>query len=357
MKHFLKINTSKRLNVRDFETHAQKILSPQIFNFISGGAADEFTLAENELCYKNLNLLPKILRGVKKPDTTTELLGNTLNSPILIAPMAFQNLIHPLGEEATISAANKTQTPYIVSTFTTTPLSGIVESAIVPLWFQLYILKDRDFTQDLIQKVERLGFKALVLTVDVPVYGKRERELLAPLQEKFKLPELENVVNFPSPAAAFSALLDTNLTWDDVAWVKSITKLPIILKGVLREDDALRSLDCGVSALILSNHGGRQLDTTPPAITVLPKIAEVINNKMDILIDGGIRRGTDIIKALALGAKAVLIGRPILWGLSIDGGNGVCEVLKLLITEFEQAMILCGCQNVDEITRDLVLET
>jgi 4-hydroxymandelate oxidase len=253
----------------------------------------------------------------------------------------------------------------VVSTLATTTIEDIGAAATGPLWFQLYVYKDRGATTDLIRRAEAAGCRALVLTVDAQVWGRRE----ADVRNNFKLPDGLTVANlsdhakemFPAGipgsglAAYVAQMLDSSLSWDDLAWLRAQTKLPILLKGIVRADDAKLAAEHGVDGIIVSNHGGRQLDTAPATIEVLPRVAEAVAGKIPVLIDGGVRRGTDVIKALAYGARAALIGRPILWGLAADGENGAFRVLELLKAEFDLAMALCGAHAVNELDRGLLM--
>ena len=245
-------------------------------------------------------------------------------------------------------------------------LEDVAEVANGPVWFQLYVYRDREITRQLIARAEAAGYSALVITLDAPVMGNRERDR----RNNFKIPKqvtLKNLESFgldkvadthadSSIAAYITSQIDPSLTWADLEWLCSITKLPIILKGILRVDDAQRASEHGAAGIVVSNHGGRQLDTVPSAVDVLPAIAEATGDNLEILVDGGIRRGTDVIKALALGANAVLVGRPVMWGLAVNGEAGVKHVLEILRTEFDTAMALCGCASIKEITRDLIME-
>lgn len=348
------------LNVKDFENSAKKLLDSSIFDFFYGGATDEFTLQNNVSSYNTLNLLPNVLRAISEPDTSVSFFGQKLQTPILIAPMAFQRLAHRDGELATAKGADKIKTTMVISSYSTTQIDTLVSELSIPPWYQLYILKDRGITKAMIQLAETVGCQALVLTVDVPAYGKRERELRNPLKMDILLPDLLKIGKSQSTpfdlshAKHLSDFLDHSTSWQDVEWIQSITKLPLILKGILREDDARQAMSAGVHGIIISNHGGRQLDTTPPAIFVLPKIAQAVGDSLEILIDGGIRRGTDVFKAIALGAKGVLIGRPIIWGLATEGETGVYKILTLLNEELKLAMIQCGCKKVINITQNLI---
>lgn len=350
-----------KINVSDFEAFAKKNLDSSIFDFFYGGASNEVTLKENETSFDSIKLIPRILRGITDPDTTATIFGQSVSSPIVIAPMAFQKLGHPKGEQATARGAKLANVIMTASLYSTTSLKEIITESLLKPWFQLYILKDRNLTKEIIKLAESLECQALVLTVDAPVYGKRERELRNPLTMNIELPDVLEVskqLAFKiklSQAKQLSSFLEPALSWHDIAWSRSVTKMPIILKGVLRADDAKTALEHGVNGIIVSNHGGRQLDSTPATIYMLPKIAEAIDGKIDIFMDGGIRRGTDIIKALAFGAKAVLIGRPIIWGLITEGETGVHKVLSILHQELKLAMVLCGCKTIKEITSDLIL--
>jgi 4-hydroxymandelate oxidase len=251
-----------------------------------------------------------------------------------------------------------------LSTLSNSTVEDVSKSCNSNFWFQLYVFREREVTEKLVRRVEKAGAKALVVTVDAPLLGTRERDV----KNKFQLPQGLSIINLlpdnkeelpdnkPDSGLSlyFNEMLDHSLNWKDIEWLATITKLPIILKGIVRPDDALRAIECGAKGIVVSNHGGRQLDTSPATIEVLPSIAEAVNNKIEVLVDGGIRRGTDIIKAIALGAKAVLVGRPVLWGLACNGSDGVSSVLELLRKEFDLAMALSGCASVKEIQRDLV---
>jgi 4-hydroxymandelate oxidase len=278
--------------------------------------------------------------------------------------MAFHRLAHPEGELATARAAAALGLPLILSTFSTASLEAVRSASTGPLWFQLYVHKDRELTRTLVQRADAAGYEALVLTVDVPVLGRRERDL----RNAFQLPPELRLANLAADgqaslppvqddsalAAYFAGLHDASLTWRDIEWLRSISRLPLLLKGVVRADDARRAVDHGVSGIVVSNHGGRQLDTAVAAIAALPRIADAVGDRAAVLVDGGIRRGTDVLKALALGAHAVLLGRPVLWGLALDGEAGARRVLELLRDEFRLAMQLAGAPTLATITSDLL---
>jgi len=349
-----------KINIQDFEDYARKNLESPIFDFFYGGAGDEISLNENCSSYNHIKLIPKILRGITHSDITTSIFGQSVSCPIMIAPMAFQKLCHPKGELETAKGSKLANILMISSLYSTSPLKEIISETLLKPWFQLYLLKDRGLTKGIIELADSLGCSALVLTVDAPIYGKRERELRNPINKDILLPDLLAIcdqlgsIEKLSKATQLSAFLEPSLSWKDVEWIRTMTKMPIILKGILSPEDAYLALEHGVKGIIVSNHGGRQLDTTVPTIYALPKIVGSVNGKIDIFIDSGIRRGIDILKALALGAKAVLVGRPIIWGLTSDGASGVYDILCLLQEELKLAMTLCGAKNIAEITPDLI---
>jgi 4-hydroxymandelate oxidase len=352
------------LNLLELEELAKQKLPAAVFDYFAGGSQDEISLAENVAAYRRIALRYHTMVDVSARDLSTEILGQSASMPILIAPMAFQRLAHPEGELATARAASAKGTITVLSCLANVAVEDVVKASSTPIWFQLYVYRDRGASAALVQRAESAGCRALVVTVDVPVQGLRERDS----RNRFALPESLRAENMTGagyarigPAASGSGLsqyvaqlIDPGLTWRDVAWLRSLTRLPIVLKGIVRPDDALKAFDCGVAAVVVSNHGGRQLDTAPSTISVLAEIAEAVNGRGDLLVDGGVRRGTDVVKALALGAKAVLLGRPVLWGLALDGEKGVAVVLDLIRSEFDTALALVGCRRPSEITRDLV---
>ncbi len=346
------------LNTHDFEREAQKKLPSAIYDYIAAGAYDEETLRHNREVFKKYRIIPRVLRGCTKTKTNITLLNHTFPYPLFVAPSAFHRLAHPLGELATLLALNKLKLGMTLSTMSSVALEEVAAEACTPLWFQLYIHKDRVLTKDLIQRAEQAGFKALVLTVDVPIMGKREKDI----RNQFRLPASIETKNFPegyfnstqqqsgsSIKNHTDTLFDANLTWDDIGWMQSQTTLPIVLKGIMRADDAVLALEYGAAGIIVSNHGGRQLDSMPATLEVLPDISDAIQQKLPILIDGGFRRGTDIFKALALGADGIMIGRPVLWALAADGARGVQTLLQIYQDELKETMLLCGCSSIEEI--------
>ena len=352
------------LNLAALETLAAEKLAPMAWDYYASGADDELTLGRNVAAWRELPLHYRVLVDVSARELATTVLGETIALPIVVAPTAFHRLACADGERATAAAAGAAGTVMILSTLSNTAVEDVVAAARGPIWFQLYVYKDRAATEALVRRVEAAGARALVLTVDAPILGRRERDV----KNRFALPvELgcANLAGFgydkvaqqiaeSGLAAYFASQLDPSLSWKDVAWLRSVTRLPIVIKGLVRPDDARRAHDAGASAIVVSNHGGRQLDTSPATAEVLGPIADAVGDRLEVYVDGGIRRGTDVVKALALGARAVLIGRPILWGLAAGGAAGATAALAILRREFDLAMALCGCPSVAAITRDLV---
>lgn len=348
----------------DYETFARERVSEQAWAYLAGGAADELTLQDNRSAFQRLRLKSRVLRDMCGAHTRLELLGQTLAHPILVAPVAYQQLAHPEGERATALGAAALQSTMVVSAQASVSLEDVAQAGQGPLWFQLYIQADRDFTLQLVKRAETAGYQAMVLTVDAPVNGIRNREQRA----GFSLPPGIEAVNLrgmralpPSMAVAGgSAVFDSPLlnaapTWEDIRWLQAHTRLPILLKGIMSAEDALLAADHGVAGIVVSNHGGRTLDGQPATIDALPDIAQALAGRLPILLDGGIRRGSDVLKALALGATAVLVGRPCINGLATAGAAGVAHVLHILRTELELAMVFCGCRTLAEIDGSLVL--
>ena len=352
------------VNLADIEAAAGERLPLPILDYYRGGANDEITLRENRRALDRISLRFRVLRDVAERSLETRVLGQAVSFPVLIAPTALQRMAHPDGELATARAASAAGTIMTVSTLATTSAEDVRRAATGRMWFQLYVYQDRGATRELVSRVEAAGYEALVLTVDTPILGRRERDV----RNRFSLPdglEIANLVpegqeTLPhvhgSGLAAHAAhVLDPALGWRDVAWLRSITRLPVIVKGIVRGDDAALAVAEGIAGIIVSNHGGRQLDTAIPSIDALPEVVEAVGDLAEVYVDGGIRRGTDVIKALALGARAVLLGRPVLWGLAVDGERGVHRVLELIRNELELAMALCGARTIDEVRRDLIV--
>ena len=338
----------KPINVQQYEAVAQARTEPGAWAFYSSGADDEVTLRENRTAFERVQLLPRVLRGVREADLRTTVQGTPVSMPVLVAPTALQGLACAEGECATAQAAGNLGTLMVASTETTRSLEEIAAVATGPLWFQLYLYRGRRLAEPLVRRAEAAGFRAIVLTVDLPRLGNRER---SPYPGWVFPPAARG--NFPTDMRAEDEE-DEALSWEDIAWLRSLTNLPILLKGILRPDDAELAVEHGAAGIIVSNHGGRQLDGVPASIEALPAIVEAVEGRVEVYMDGGVRRGTDVLKALALGARAVLVGRPILWGLAVDGAAGAQHVLELLRDELERAMVLAGVPDVASIDRSLV---
>jgi 4-hydroxymandelate oxidase len=341
------------LSVPEFEERARACLPANTYEYLASGAADENTVRWNRDAYDLIKLRPRVLRDVTTVDTSLSLLGQKLESPILLAPTAFLRAIHPDGEIAVARGAGAARTTWVVSTATTTSLEDIAPEATSPLWFQLYVQSDRSVTKDLAQRAEGVGCKALCLTVDTPVQGPRNRQT----RSKFALPPGLSAP-YMSELVAGRAIADNRrgnvVTWDDVEWLQSVARIPLLIKGILDADDAERAVAAGVNGIIVSNHGGRNLDTAPATIDALPKVAERVAARVPVLVDGGIRRGTDIVKAIAYGATAVLIGRPYCYGLAVAGAEGVTRVIEILKTELEMTLQLIGCRSLSELGKNVL---
>jgi 4-hydroxymandelate oxidase len=330
------------VTVDDYEPAARARLPPDVYDYYAGGAGDEWTLAENRRAFEDWVLRPRFLRGVGTPDPSTEVLGTPVAAPILVAPWAYQRLAHPDGEVATARAAAAVGTIMIVSTTAVDRLEEVAAAADAPTWWQLYVFDDRAATEAMLDRVVAAGYAAICLTVDFPTNGLRHRDT-------------RNGFVMPIGLEEDDLTYDANLSWDDLAWIRERTPgLPLLVKGILTAEDARLARDAGVDGIVVSNHGGRQLDSSPAPISVLPEVLDAAGDAVPVLVDGGVRRGTDVLKALALGARAVLVGRPCAWGLAVGGEGGVVDVLRILVDEFRNAMTLTGCRTVDEISPALV---
>jgi isopentenyl diphosphate isomerase/L-lactate dehydrogenase-like FMN-dependent dehydrogenase len=341
------------VNIFDYEALAQARMVPAFWDFYQGGSDDEVTLRANRTAFEHIRLRPRVLVDVSATalDMRTNVLGTPVSMPILIAPTALHCLAHSEGECATARGAGMANTLMVASTTSTRSLEEIAQAASGPLWFQLYVYYSLKVAEKLVRRAEAAGYRAIVLTVDLPYLGNREKDR-------------RNNVTIPPPPFREANLVDVDedsngqgwvvLTWEAVSWLRSITSLPILLKGILTAEDALLAIEHGVAGIIVSNHGGRQLDTAIASIEALPEIVEAVAGRCEVYVDGGIRRGTDILKAIALGAQAVLVGRPVLWGLAADGAGGVYHVLEILRKELELAMALSGRPTLGSIDRTLL---
>jgi isopentenyl diphosphate isomerase/L-lactate dehydrogenase-like FMN-dependent dehydrogenase len=334
------------VNVFDYESLAQKRMDPGTWAYFAGGSDDEVTLRANRRAFERVQLRPRMLVDVSTINMQTSVIGTPVNMPILVAPVGFQALAHPDGECATARAIIPTGTLMIASTFSSRPLEEIAQATTGPLWFQLSISVGRSpLAERLIQRATTAGYRAIVLTVDSPRSGNKETAQ----RLSFHLPS--HKANFEDERVIHEA---PPLTWEAIPWLRSLTSLPVLLKGILTAEDARLAVASNIDGIIVSNHGGRQLDGVPPTLEVLPEIAQAVDGHCEIYLDSGIRRGTDVLKALALGARAVLVGRPVIWGLAVGGADGVISVLELLRAELEHAMALAGSSTLASINSSLV---
>ena len=349
---------SEPINIADLERLAAEALEPGAHGYFAGGAGDERCLRRNCQAFAEWELWPRVLVDVSTVSVASTVLGAEVELPILVAPVAFQRLAHPEGEQAMARAAAAAGTIMVVSTLATTAVAAVAAAAPgARRWLQLYCFKDRGVTRALVEEASQAGYEAIALTVDAPYAGPRERDP----RSGFVLPG-----DLPTPAIDVAAggqslsiaevfeLVDPSLTWSDLESLCAETELPVLVKGVLVPEDAQLAADHGAAGVIVSNHGGRQLDGVPASIDALPGVAEAVGDRLEVLVDGGIRRGTDVAVALALGANAVLVGRPALWGLAVDGQAGVELALSMLRRELELALALLGCRSPDELSTDRV---
>ncbi len=335
----------EHVNIFDYEAAARTRLDEGTWAYFAGGSDDEVTLRANRSIFERVQIIPHVLVDVSTITMNTSVLGTPIPMPLLVAPVGFQGLAHSEGECATALAVSAAGALMIVSTFSSRTLEDIAQAASGPLWFQLSA-PDRLWTERLVQRATEAGYRALVLTVDAPRSGIKER--VARLD--FHLPAFKANFGDEPVGNNFTSLP----TWDSLAWLRSITSLPLILKGILSAEEARRAVGHGIDGIIVSNHGGRQLDTVPATLDVLPEIVEAVNGHCEVYMDSGIRRGTDVLKALALGARAVCLGRPVIWGLAVNGREGVERVLDMVRAEFEQAMALAGCPTLGSIDSSLL---
>lgn len=352
------------INLDDYRRLAEEKLSRSAFDYYASGAHDQVTLKRNREAFEELSLYYKVLVDVSRREFSTNLFGRDISMPVVVAPTAFHGLSDPDGEVATARAAARAGTIMTLSTLSNMPMEEVAAAAENGLWFQLYFYKDRGATKALVERAKAAGAEALVLTVDAPYLGHRE----ADVRNRFQLPSHLKLVNLLATdakkadlpdtdgsglAAYFVTLIENSITWKDLEWLKSLSDLPLLIKGVVRSDDARKAIEFGADGLVVSNHGGRQLDTSPATIEALPGVTNAVEGRIPVLLDGGVRRGIDVVKALALGAQAVLLGRPVLWGLAARGEEGVVEVLEMFRRELDLAMALCGTPTLSEIGPDL----
>ncbi|XP_016490103.1 peroxisomal (S)-2-hydroxyacid oxidase GLO4-like isoform X1 [Nicotiana tabacum] len=347
------------VNINEFEELARQALPKMYYDFFAGGAEDQYTLKENTEAFRRITIRPRMLVDVSRIDMSTVILGNKTSAPIIVAPTSSHQLAHFEGEVATARGAAACNVIMGLAFTSTCTVEEVASSCNAVRFLQTFAFK-RDIIELVVRKAESSGFRAIILTADTPRLGKKEADIknkmIAPRLGNFEgLISTEVVSDKSSTVEAYTAeTLDPSFCWKDIAWLKSVTKLPILIKGILTSEDAIKAIEAGVAGIIVSNHGARQLDYTPATISVLEEVVNAVQGKVPVLLDGGIRRGTDIFKALALGAKAVLIGRPVIYGLAAKGESGVKQVIEMLKNELEQTMALAGCCNVNDITRSHV---
>ena len=347
------------VNVDEFEALARERLPREVYDYYAGGAGDEWTLRENRAAFDRWVFLPRTLVDVSKVDLSTTVLGQPMSTPIMVAPTAFQKLAHPDGEVAMARGCLAAGVTLVVSTIATTSLEDVAATG-VSRWFQLYVQKDRPLTEEVVRRAEAAGYTALVVTVDAPFLGRRERDE----RNQFTMPSevrMANLRDLPVPKAEEGSslqlqfqLIDPSLSWDDISWLESLSSLPVLVKGIMTPQDAVHALNAGCAGVVVSNHGGRQLDGAAATLDALPAVVEAVGGRGEVLVDGGVRRGQHALKALALGARAVLVGRPVVWGLAAGGEEGVRSVLGMLEKELSLSMALAGMPTVEAVGRELV---
>ena len=351
------------LTLDDFEYEARNYMGHMAYEYVIGGAGSDVTVRENREAFNRIRLNPRVLIDVSHISTKLQLFGREHEFPILLAPAGYHKLAHPDGEIETVKGANLGEATLIAASFANSTVETMGALAARPLWFQLYLQTDRGFTKELVERALASGCEAICLTVDVPVNGPRDRELRAGFQlppgvERANLAKLGNLIataaHRPSGRNIYSATHGPDATWKDVDWLRSLIPVKFLLKGILDPDDAEIAVKAGCDGVFVSNHGGRSLDTVAATIDALPPIAQRVAGRVPVLLDGGVRRGIDVFKALALGATAVAIGRPYLYGLAVGGANGVARVIEILRTELEMTMGLVGCTALDQISRRLL---
>ena len=348
--------------VSEYERLACSKLPAMASEYLSGGSADEITMRRNRWAFDQVLLQPRVMRDVSRVDPSVTLLGRRHPHPILLAPVGYHGIFHEQGELETARGAALANATMVLSSVSNTRLEDVAKAAPGPRWYQIYVQPDRGWTAEIAARAKARGFEALMLTVDTPVLGSRDREK----RVGFAMPAHLEMPNFPPlhepysaglhhvPDSIYNKFLDATLTWDAIGWLKQQCGLPVFVKGVLAADDARLAIEHGADGIVVSNHGGRNLDTVPATLECLPRIAEQVEGRVPLLLDGGIRRGTDIVKALAMGADAVMIGRPYVWGLAEAGAEGIARVVKILELELQAAMALLGVTTLDPIDREVL---
>src|SRR5262249_6244456 len=339
-----------------FEALARPRLSQMAYDYVRSGGGDEITMRENRLAFELMRLAPNVLVDVFRLDTRVPLFGSELEHPILLAPVAYHRLYHREGEVATARGADAAGAAYVISTFTTTAIDQIAKNTQQPIWFQLYVQRDRGFTREMVQRAVASGCKAVCLTVDTPVLGCRYGQLSFALPKGMECAHLRGLKvesaifgHKTQRGGIYEPLFDPSFNWRDVEWLRSVAGVPVILKGVLAPEDGKRAVEHGADGVIVSNHGGRNLDTVPATIDALPRVVDAVAGRIPVMLDSGVRRGTDVLAALARGAEAVLIGRAYVYGLALAGAKGVERVINILRDEFQRAMALTGRRSIKEI--------
>lgn len=347
------------VSVDEYEERARDLLPQVVYDYYAGGAGEEWTLRENRAAFDRWVIRPRVMIDASLRELSTTVLGRRVSFPILLAPTALQRMAHPDGEVATARAAARAGTVMTLSSLASAAIEEVAEGAPdAARWFQLYSYRDRELTADLVKRAETAGYDAIVLTVDTPLLGLRDRDA----RNRFALPpgvELANLARLPERvlprvdgSGLFAFVMEQQnpaVTWEDVAWLRTVAPLPLVLKGILTAEDAVLAVEAGVDGIVVSNHGGRQLDGVSPSIEALPEVVDAVGGRIEVLMDGGIRRGSHVLKALALGARAVLVGRPALWGLAVGGEEGVYQVLELLRAELEVGLAIAGCPRVADL--------
>jgi 4-hydroxymandelate oxidase len=345
----------------DFENLARQYMSGAVYEYVAGGAGSDQTVNRNRAAFNRISILPRVLIDVSRIDTGLTLFGQRHEFPILLAPTGYHKLVHPEGELATVAGANESGATLVAAAFSTVGYAQMRAASQQDLWFQLYVQNDRSFTKELVDRVQAAGCAAFCVTVDVPVNGPRDRELRAGFRlpaglERANLaslgPQIAGGSHRPHGRNIYSATHAADVTWADIEWLRGIIRVPLLLKGVMHPEDAETACQAGCDGVMLSNHGGRSLDGVISTIEALPRMVDRLQDRIPIILDSGIRRGVDVFKALALGAAAVMIGRPYLYGLAVGGSEGVARVVEILRTELEMTMALAGCRVLNEVKKE-----
>jgi len=344
-------------SVYDYERRASDVLEPGVLGYLQGGAGDERALRDTVAAFGRVRLVPRMLAGVGEPDLATTALGTPISLPVIVAPVGHQRLFHPDGEVAVARGAAAAGTIMCVSTMANTSIEDVaIETPEADLWYQLYARRDVGHRRELVERAEASGCTAIVVTADVPSLGRRERDLRSGfrLAPTMPMPNLHRDGEFPGTLGDIAALLEPGMSWDDLAELRSWTELPVLVKGILDPRDAVLAAEHGCAGIVVSNHGGRQLEGAVAPIDALPRITDAVGGRLELYLDSGVRRGVDVLAALALGARAVLVGRAPIYGLAVDGADGVAAVLELLRLELLNALHLCGVASAADVPRDVV---